>query len=300
MLQQLVNFLVLGGVYAITALGFTLYFGAVNLVNFAHGDICTLAAFLFLLLLPVCGMDAKAISAPEFVAIAGVATLLCVLVGVLSERVLFRPLRQRHVLEGLIVSVGLSMCLREVILHFYPNGGNPQFFPDPFHQGTFHIGQVSLTEAQVAMLVTLGVLTAAFYWLVRRTQFGRSMRALAQDPEAAMMIGLPVNRIVVAAFALGSAFAAVAGITSGALYGSVRFDMGLSLGVKGFVAAVAGGLRNPNGALLGGLLLAFIETAIVAFLPAGSSYRDIGACVLLLSILAFRPTGILGGKNGAA
>jgi branched-chain amino acid transport system permease protein len=295
-LQQLFNFLVLGSVYSIVALGFTLYFGTANLVNFAHGDLCTLSAFLFLLSLSLLFGNRPAVSPIGFLLVALVVVLISALIGLLSERLLFRPLRKRPLLEGLIVSIGFSMLIRESILYLYPNGGNPQPFPDPFLLRSLQIFGVNVAYLQLFLIVICAVLALMFFWVVQKTNFGRFVRAISQDPEAAMMIGIPVNRTVGWIFALGASFAAVAGILHGSLYGSVKFDMGIYLGVKGFVAAVIGGLDNPRGALFGGLFLALLETLVVGYVPSGSGYRDIIAFSLLLAFMLIRPAGLVGSK----
>jgi branched-chain amino acid transport system permease protein len=295
-LQQLFNFLVLGSVYSIVALGFTLYFGTANLVNFAHGDLCTLSAFLLLASLSLFSGSPTAVGPIGFFVLALFVVVITAFIGSLSERLLFRPLRKRPLLEGLIVSIGLSMLIRESILYFYPNGGNPQSFPDPFLLRSLHILGVNIAYLQLFLIVICAFLTLMLLWVVQKTSFGRFIRALSQDPEAAMMIGIPVNRTVGWTFALGASFAAIAGILHGALYGSVKFDMGIYLGVKGFVAAVIGGLDNPKGALFGGLLLALFETLIVGFVPSGSGYRDIIVFSLLLTFMLIRPAGLLGSK----
>jgi len=291
--QQAFNAVVLSSIYAIVALGFTLYFGTMNLVNFAHGDCCTLAAFLALLALPAC----SAVFGRESWVALGIAGLVAVLATIflaaLSERWLFRRLRGRAPLEGLIVSLGLAMLIREAILHFYPNGGNPQGFPDPFHNRSAEVLGVSVSVIQVMTVASALFAALAFYWVVQRTRFGRLMRALSQDPEAAQMVGLPVDLTILGSFALGGACAGVGGILSGALYGSIRFDMGISLGLKGFVCAVIGGLDNPAGAFLGAIILAGLETAIVGAAPGGSAYRDVAAYTVLLFLMIFRPTGLL-------
>jgi len=293
LLQQALNSLVLGSMYSIVALGFTLYFGMVNLINFAHGDLCALGAFVFLLVSSFLSGHAVSASALYFGVAAIASIVLCTVTGLLSERFLFRPVRRGHPLEGLIISIAFSMVIREAILRFYPNGGNPQQFPDPFRQQSVQLFGVGVSYSQVFLMSVCVLSAVLFYCIVAQTHFGRTMRALSQDSEAAIMIGLPVNRTIIGAFALGAILAAVAGILNGSVYGSVKFDMGLSLGVKGFVAAVVGGLDNPNGAIIGGMLLAFLETSAISFVPGGSAYRDIIAFCLLLAVLLIRPAGLL-------
>ena len=297
MSQQIVNFISLGSMYAVVAIGFSLYFGTANLINFAHGDLCTLAAFLLLLFVSLLHSMFPDAGLLTFMAAVILSMIACSAIGVISERILFRPIRNRPILEGLIISLAFSMVIRESILHFYPNGGNPQAFWTPFQLGHLHVLGANIAYVQVALVAICIALAALFFWIVKFTRFGLSMRATAQDPEAATMIGIRVDRTIAIAFAVGAAFAAVAGILSGAVYGSVKFDMGFGLGIKGFAAAVIGGLDSPNGAFLGGMLLAAMEVAIVALVPGGSAYRDSVAFVLLIVVLLLRPSGMLSTKR---
>lgn len=291
--QQLYNFLVIAAMYSIVAIGFSLYFGTTNLINFAHGDLCALGAFLLLGTLRVLGDGSDHVSWRIFSLATFISIGTCVLFGLFSERFIFRAVRSRAPLKGLILSIALSMLIRESILHFYPNGGNPQPFPDPFDQEHFSLGTVNVSKIQIFLLTLSALMMSCFYWFARKTHIGRTLRAISQDAEAAIMMGIPVNKSIGWAFAVGAVFASIAGVMNGALYGSVRYDMGYHLGIRGFVAAVIGGLENPQGALVGGLILALLEVSVVALVPGGSSYRDIVAFALLVGVLLFKPSGIL-------
>ncbi|MFH1373972.1 MAG: branched-chain amino acid ABC transporter permease [bacterium] len=295
-LQQLLNFLTLGCVYTTVALGFTLYFGTVNLINFAHGELCMLAAFGALMATRLFDLHLGQIGWGWILVTTAAGMLLTIGVGWLSYWSIFRRIRGRPLIEGLLVSIALSMLLRELILHLYPNGGNPQPFPDPFHLEYLQIGDITISYMRLTALLICGGLTVLFYFLVLRTDVGRVMRAISQDPEAAVMMGLPVERIIGWSFVIGSALAGIAGIMTGALYGSVKFDMGIMLGVKGFVAAVVGGLDNPRGALMGGLMVAGLEVFVVGSFAGGSAYRDIVVFAVLIGLILIRPQGLLGRK----
>jgi branched-chain amino acid transport system permease protein len=293
-MQQIVNVVVLGCVYAVVALGFSLYFGTSNLINFAHGDLATAGAFLFLMGVCVFGTGGLLSLAPLFAVAAGAAVVGCLLLGLASERFLFRPVRSCPPLYGLVISVGLSMVLRESILRFYPGGAEPQPFPDPLGLRSIQFAGARLSHMQVVLLATCLLASSLYYWIVKRTRFGRALRATSQDPEAAAMIGIRVDRQISGAFAIGAVFAAMAGILTGALYGSIKYDMGYGLGIKGFVAAVIGGLGSPSGAFVGGLFMAGLEVLTVTFVQGGSAFSDILAFTVLILMLMVRPSGLLG------
>jgi branched-chain amino acid transport system permease protein len=293
MAQQLINFIVLGCMYSIIALGFTLYFGTSNIINFSHGDMCALGAFTFLVVASYFNATSSNGLSLAFIMAAIITLLATILWGLLSERFLFRKVLNRPPLEGLIISIALSILIREIILRFYPNGGNPQSFPDPFQLRAISISGVIISYSKLLLLITSIIVAAVFYWILERTHLGRTMRALAQDYDAAVMTGLPAGRVIKWTFVMGAGFAAVGGMLNGIVYGSVKYDMGLSLGIKGFVAAIIGGLDNPNGAFLGGLLLALMETLTVVFIPHGSSYRDVITFGVLIIILLLRPSGLI-------
>lgn len=296
--EQLVNVLLLASMYSLVAVGFTLFFGVLDLVNFAHGDIATLAAFVTLALLGiVLGSTAVTGSlAPIwFLSLAAIGVVGGI--GVLTERIALRRLRSAPPLLMLLATVGVSIILREAIRLLYPAGSNPQVFPSLFPAGTLHAGSLKVPYDTLAILAIGWLLIAASDRFINRTRTGAIIRALAQDREAAMMMGIDLDRTIAVTFFIGSALGAVAGILNGAFYGIVRYDMGLLLAVKGFSAAVVGGLGSFYGALVGSLVLAVVETSSVAYLPAGSQLRDVFSFLVVIAFLVLRPTGLLGERS---
>jgi len=292
--QQLVNAATIGGMYTLVAVGFTLFFGVLGLINFAHGEVFMLGAFSALVaahLLRVLGISSDwLLVATMFV----VAIVFCGVVGALTERFAYRPVRRSPMLIMLITSLGVSFLLRESIKEFFPNGANPLAFPSPYMSDEIHIGNVVVNYTQIALIAVSLILVAGLYVLVERTWFGRSMRATAEDIDAARMMGVDINDVIRNAFFLGSALGGIAGVMNGLYYLSIRFDMGWVMAIKGFTAAVLGGLGNVYGAAAGGYALALLEVLIVALVPQGSEYKDVFVFLVLILTLVFRPTGIFG------
>jgi branched-chain amino acid transport system permease protein len=292
--QQLVNAATIGGMYTLVAVGFTLFFGVLGLINFAHGEVFMLGAF-------------AALVAARFLLSAGLssdwllvlamfvfASLFCGAIGVLTERFAFKPVRRSPMLVMLITSLGVSFLLREGVKEFFPDGANPLSFPSPYISQTLRIGTVVITYTQLALIGASLALVGALYLLVERTWFGKSMRATAEDRDAARMMGVDIDRVIRNAFFLGSALGGIAGVMNGLYYLSIRFDMGWVTAIKGFTAAVLGGLGNVYGAAAGGYLLGLLEVLIVALVPQGSQYKDVFVFLILILVLVFRPTGIFG------
>ncbi|GBD30640.1 High-affinity branched-chain amino acid transport system permease protein LivH [bacterium HR32] len=289
-LEQLLNALLLGGMYSLVAVGFTLFFGVLDLVNFAHGEMATLAVFVALALFGV--------------VVGGTAwgaVLLAVLVvagaGVLVERLALRRLRAAPPLLMLLATVGVSIVLREGVRLLYPAGSNPQVFPPLFPEGALSVGALRVPYDTLAILGGAWLVIAACDRFIRGTRTGAAIRAVAQDREAALFMGVDLDRTVAVTFLLGSALGAVAGLLNGAFYGIVRYDMGLVMAIKGFSAAVVGGLGSFYGALVGSLVLAAVETASTAYLPGGSQLRDVLSFLVVIGFLVLRPTGLLGERS---
>ena len=290
--QQLVNALTIGGMYTLVAVGFTLFFGVLGLINFAHGEVFMLGAFAALVIARTAHFSSLAGNLALVAAMIVVATLFCGAVGMVIERFAFRPVRGSPMLIMLITSLGVSFILREGVRVFFPDGANPLAFPSPFQDAYFHVGTLVVGYTQVALIVTSLVLVMALYVLVERTWIGRSMRATAEDRDAARMMGVNIDGVIRNAFFLGSALGGIAGVMNGLYYLSIRFDMGWVMSIKGFTAAVLGGLGNIYGAAVGGYLLAIIEVLIVALVPEGSQYKDVIVFLILITVLVFRPSGI--------
>ena len=298
-IQQIMNALLLGCNYALIAMGFSLFFGALNVVHFSHGDVCILGSFLLLVLYKVL----VASGLLDFLPWAGKilitilsAALLTGLIGILLEKVVIKPFRHAPLLMVLVATVALGTIIRETLRIFYPQGSNPQIFPTLLPEGGFPLGGLTIRyDNLVIFLSTVALITAVFFF-VQRTRIGMAIRAISQDIEGATMMGINLNTTVAVTFLLGSALGALAGILNGAYIGIIRFDMGLMGGIKGFSAAVVGGLGNIYGAIFGGLLLGFVETFASALVPGGTAYKDVFAFLVVIFFLVFKPSGILGEK----
>ena len=305
LLQQFVNGLTQGSIYALIALGYTMVYGVLRLINFAHGDVYMLGAYFAFLASSFLGLTqiidkgrGEALSGGTvglaFVLIAAtfiIAMLGCALVGIIMERFAYRPLRASPRLTALITAIGISMLLEY--------GGQLVFTPDPQPfpalipaKMLVNEARFTLTTVQVSIVVMALVLMASLQYIVSKTRLGRAMRAVSLDRAAASLMGINTDVIIAFTFALGSALAAAAGILNSIYQPSIDPLMGVMAGLKAFVAAVLGGIGNIPGAMLGGLLMGFAETAVVA---AGySQYRDAIAFAILILVLLVRPAGLLG------
>lgn len=291
--QQLVNAVVLGSMYALIAVGFTLYFGVLNLINLAHGGLYMLGAFVAVSVFQFC----HAAGWPAWASVLSMATaaiLVSGLVGIAVERIAVKPLRRAPPLVFLITSVAVYLIMEELVLHFYPDGANPQVFPDPFGLRSIELGGTVIGHAQIFLIGIAVASIVALHLLITRTGLGRSIRAITADAGGAQMMGIDVDRTIRRTFFIGSALAAVGGIMEGVNFGSVMFNMGFMAAIKGFTAAVIGGLGNIYGALVGGYLLGLVEVLISAYVPGGSAYKNVVTFSFLILALVFRPQGILG------
>ena len=297
LLQQAFNGLMLGMMYALIAVGFTLFFGVLDVIHFSHGDIFMLGAFAGLSVLA--GLHAAGIGGGAVaLALAFLASILITgLVGVAAERVCVKPLARSSPLMTLLATLSLGLVIRESVLIFYPRGADPKRFPQLLPQGGFELGGVALRYENLAILAIGFCAMVAVDLIINRTRMGAAIRAVAQDPEAAQMMGVNLDRTVDATFFIGSGLAAVAGILSGLYYGEVHFIMGITGGVIGFSAAAIGGLGNVYGAIVGGLLFGMLQTTSAALIPRGSEFRDVVAFAVVMLFLIFRPSGILGEKS---
>jgi branched-chain amino acid transport system permease protein len=305
--QQFVNGLSLGALYALIAVGYTVVYGIVQLINFAHGEIFMMGAFgsLSTWLVVGAGDGSLSLGMLPVMLLGGIA--VSVGVALLTERFAYRPLRSAPRLAPLITAIGVSIFLQELVRLFY---GRIPGFPDaklaiPFPQiegvtgPALDIGGVLIQRASVFTLVALVVCAALLYVFVNRTRLGRAMQATSQDPDTARLMGINVDKIIMVAFAIGAALAAVAGLAHGLRYTNIDFRMGFLAGLKAFTAAVLGGIGNINGAVVGGLVLGLIETMATTYIPGqfgGSAWKDVWAFVLLILVLVFRPQGLLGAR----
>ncbi|MBI4343208.1 MAG: branched-chain amino acid ABC transporter permease, partial [Candidatus Omnitrophica bacterium] len=286
--QQLANGLTLGAIYALIALGYTTIYGVIQLINFAHGEVFVVGAYVgltVLLLLPS--------GVPWWLALvlclAG-AKLCCALLGFGIERAAYRPMRQAPRLNAFITAIGMSFFLQNALMLLY--GATDRPYPSLLPAVPWQIGGVSVTGVHLLIWAAIAAAAAALRLLVMSTRLGIAMRATAQDRTACALLGVPVDRIVAITFVIGSAFAGAGGVLFGLLYGTVNFHDGYLLGLKAFTAAVLGGIGNIPGALLGGLVLGLLEGLGAAYLSA--QWKNAFAFIVLVVLLLFKPAGLLG------
>lgn len=288
LIQQLINGLVLGSMYALVALGYTMVYGVLNLINFAHGDVLMIGAMAGLTILNL--LNSHAPDLPGFVKLAiaiGGAIPVCMLVNVLVERVAYRRLRNAPRLAPLITAIGVSILLQTFAMMIW--GRNPLAFPQLLSSEPIMIGGALISQTQLLLLALAALSMLGLVLLVEKTKMGRAMRATAENPRVAGLMGVDSNKVIVATFAIGAALAAVAGVMWGATYASIQFAMGFVPGLKAFSAAVLGGIGNIYGAMIGGILLGIIESLGAGYIGdltggfLGSHYQDIFAFVVLTS-----------------
>ncbi len=294
--QHLLNGVMLGVIYALVAVGFTLFFGVLDVIKFSHGDVVMLGAFTALA--TSIAASAAGLSSPVILAAMLLAAIVgMALVGMLMARYLVLPLRNAPTLNVLLVTLMAGTVIREGVRLFYPQGSNPKPFPRLLPTGAFEFGAFTLRHDSIVLLV-LGVGAIVFvHLLIVRTRLGLAIRAVAQDPETASAMGIPFRGTVLATFAIGSALAALAGVVNGLYYSEVSFNMGLLLGAIGFSAAVIGGLGNVYGAILGGFVFAALQTIGAVALPFASAYKDVFAFGVVILLMAWKPGGLLAERS---
>ncbi len=292
-LQQLINGLALGAIYALIALGYTMVYGVLRFINFAHGDVFMLGAFAGYYLAPMVNRFLPAQSYLGGAIVLVLAMLICACLGMTIEFLAYRPLRKRPKLTVLITAIGVSLFIEYTCQHEAVFGAAPHKFPDLIPTNTWHLGGVILNSNQVIVFVTTLLLLGALSFIVKRTRVGTAMRAVAFNEQAAALMGVNINSIISFTFALGSALAAAGGILFAMNYASIEPLMGVTVGLKAFIAAVFGGIGNLPGAALGGIVLGVIET-FAGGIPGLSNYRDGIAFAILILVLLFRPAGLLG------
>ncbi len=293
LLQQLVNGLALGAIYALIALGYTMVYGVLRFINFAHGDVFMLGAFAGYFLAPLVNRFLPAQSYLGAAIVLALSMVICAGIGMLIEFLAYRPLRNRPKLIVLITAIGVSLFIEYTCQHKAVFGAAPRSFPDLIPATNWKVGGFVIGSHQVLVFVTTLVLLVALTFIVQKTKVGTAMRAVSFNEKAAALMGINVNFIISFTFGLGSALAAAGGILFAMNYASIDPLMGVQTGLKAFVAAVFGGIGNLPGAALGGILLGLIET-VAGGIPAISPYRDGIAFAILILILLFRPAGLLG------
>ncbi len=327
-LQQLVNGLTLGSVYAVVALGYTMVYGIIQLINFAHGEVVMIGAMVAFTVINALSAVAPGLPAVAIVlAGAMVAIPVCMAVGYTLERVAYRPLRTAPRLAPLITAIGLSIILQHLAMIIWSR--NPMPFPQIIAVTTLHFTDnpdgATITNVQIAIILTSVLMMAGLLALVYRTKLGVAMRATSQNQQVAGLMGININTVIALTFVIGAALGAVAGVMVGTYYGIAQYQMGFLLGLKAFSAAVLGGIGNLGGAMLGGLLLGVIEALGAGYVGDltnlckfatwsdnvaarcaadpnlalfGSNYQDVFAFLVLITVLIFRPSGLLGERVG--
>ena len=318
LLQQIINGLTTGSVYAVVALGYTMVYGVIQLINFAHGEVVMIGAMVaFSVITSLAGSSLP----PLVIVLAGVMAAIpaCMAIGYLLERAAYRPLRHAPRLAPLITAIGMSIILQHLALLVW--GRNPLAFPQIIDNRVFAIGGAAISSVQIAIILLSLAMMAGLSWFVYRTRFGIAIRASAENVHVAGLMGVNADRVIAATFVIGAGLGAVAGVMYGSYYGIAHYTMGFSLGLKAFSAAVLGGIGNIAGAMLGGILLGLVEalgtgyvgdaTNLCAwpgaqhwlsaqcadgghFVLFGSNYQDVFAFLMLILVLVFRPSGLLG------
>jgi branched-chain amino acid transport system permease protein len=296
-LQQIINGLVQGSVYALVALGYTMVYGILGLINFAHGEVVMVGALAAISALSaLMGWGAPIWLALPLSVLFSIAA--CMALGYTIERVAYRPLRHAPRLAPLITAIGVSIVLQNLAMMIWGRGYLP--FPTLFTNQSHSLGGAMINDIQLIIFGSALLMMAGLMVIVHRTKLGRAMRAVAENQHAAQLMGVDVNRVISLTFMLGSALAAVAGLMVSANYGLAHYYMGFLLGLKAFTAAVLGGIGNLRGAMVGGLLLGLIESLGAGYIGDlthgffGSNYQDVFAFIVLIGVLVFRPSGLLG------
>lgn len=300
--QYIFNGLMLGMVYAMVAVGFTLFFGVLDVIKFSHGDILMVGAFAGLT--AAIGMVKVGATSPllQLLAVVLFAVGLTGLLGALIARFLILPLHKAPPLNTLLATLMLGTVIREAVRLFYPDGSNPKPFPALLPTSTVQLGAFPLRVDNLILLASGLAAIAGVHFLITRTKLGMAIRAVAQDGETARLMGINFEAVVLFTFALGSGLAALAGVMNGLYYNEVNFSVGLLLGVIGFAAAILGGLGNMYGAIIGGFLFAGLQVLGSALLPAlvpdiPSAYKDVFAFAAVIILMAFKPTGLIAEKS---
>ena len=295
-INQVITGLMLGIMYALIASGFSLLFGVLNVVQFAHADVCFLGAFVSM---AVMTFLSKIEFFPTWLVIFFTiifAVIITGIIGTIIEKICVKPFRKSPGLIILLSTVAVGFIIREGIKIFYPSGASPKFFPLSFPQWAFSMGGVTVRFSNIMIIIIAGIIYFLLSLFINKTKIGLQIRATSQNVEAAQVLGIDLDKIFMITFFLASTIGAVAGILNGMYYNIVKFDMGLMGGIIGFSAAVMGGLGNIYGAIIGGIILGMVESFTMAFIPGGSPYKEIFAFIVVVVFLLFKPSGILGKK----
>jgi branched-chain amino acid transport system permease protein len=291
--QQLINGLALGSIYALIALGYTMVYGILRFINFAHSDVLMLGAFAAYFLAPPIAHIFPLPSYAGALLVTVLAAAICAIIGILIELLAYRPLRNRPKLTVLITAIGVSLFIEYTCQHRAVFRAETRPFPNLLPQHDFRLAGLAVNSNDLVVPVTTVVLLAALWFIVQKTKIGTAMRAVSFNHQAAALMGVSINRVISFTFGLGSALAAIAGVLYALKAPGIEPLMGVQPGLRAFIAAVVGGIGNLPGAALGGLVLGLLET-FAGGMPAISNYRDGIAFAILILILLFRPAGLLG------
>jgi branched-chain amino acid transport system permease protein len=283
--QQLINGLMLGASYSLVAIGYTLIFGVLNLLYFAHGEVFMVGAFVGLYLVVYGGANI-------YVALVG-AAIACAALGIVAFYVSVRPVPKGRPLAPLISTIGLTIVLQNLAVYIF--GGQQLAFPETIRQELYHLGPVTISSVQIFILAVAIAAMAGLWLFIERTKLGRAIRATAENHETAALLGVDVNRVVLVTFVIGSGIAGIAGVLDGVKNSGISPFMGLSAAVKGLVVMLLGGLGNVVGAMVAGLMLGLIEILSAAYI--GTTERDLCSFLILILILLYRPTGLFGTRT---
>lgn len=311
LLQEVVVGITTGFIYALIALGYTMVYGIIELINFAHGDVFMIGTLICISIFGLFGITNSPGTAPSGIALVGVlaitllgAMIFCAVLGMVIERVAYRPLRNAPRLAPLISAIGVSFILEDIGKLW--KGITIVPFPQIFPQRTFFIGPLSINSVYLLVILVALVLMIALQWLVTSTRIGRAMRAVAQDREAAALMGVNVNIIIAITFLIGGGLAGAAALIWGLAIGSTNFTLGFTIGLFAFTAAVLGGIGNIVGAMLGGVLIGLVEAlsslicdstqsgCVIGLPHGGAAWHEAVIFIILILILVFRPSGLLG------
>jgi len=293
-LQQMLNWVTLGSIYALIAVGFSLLFGVLNIIHFSHGDVALTAPFFALALVQIFATALGAAAPPSAMLLSvALAIALTGLLGVLLDFLVIQRFRNAPAMMALVATVALGIVLRELIRHLFPNGSNPQAVPRLVH-GSVELLGLSVPAFNLVAISTSVLCVAGLFYLLGNTRLGLHIKAISQDRDAARLLSIAPGRIFRSTFFIASAVGAIGGLFFASYAGIVRFDFSVDVGLIGFSAAVVGGLGSMPGAIIGSLLIAGLDTLVQAVVPNGAAYRLVFVFVLVIGVLVFRPTGFLG------
>jgi branched-chain amino acid transport system permease protein len=295
LLQQIVNGLIFGGLIAMVALGYTMVYGIIQLINFAHGEIFMTGAFgglaVYTWLLPAEAQKIWYVALPAMMVGGAIVSLV---VALLMERLAYRPLRNAPRLAPLITALGVSVFLQELTRIFYPGANSAVPFPNVFSTAPVHLGSVTIPSSGLLMLIVSVVLSVVLQTYVNRSRMGRAMRATAQDPDTSRLMGINPDRVIVLTFAIGAVLAGIGGVLYGTYINNVDPYIGFQNGLFAFAAAVLGGIGSIRGAVIGAFVIGLIKNLADIYLPGGTAYDYVWIFILLIAVLVFRPQGLFG------